>query len=121
MVNQLLQTNDLAYIRAEAKKALPDFVSVQRKTLTGDGQGGYSESWSDAYQNVPARLSQTGSEESNTAGRQDWQADFMLTVSYDQSIEQTDRIVHTSGTYEIQGIDTGKSWSATKQCKMRQL
>ena len=121
MVNKLLQNNDLTYVRNEAIKSLPDTVDIQRKTLVGDGQGGYSETWSSAYQNIAARLIASGGGESNAAGRQDLQAGFTLTLAHDQSVEQTDRILHTSGTYEVQTIDTGKSWSITTRCQIRRL
>ena len=98
MANTLLQADDLRYMREEARKAMPDTVSIQRKDLISDQLGGFAESWADAYQDVPARLSAGSIKESASTGRQDLQADFMLTLAYDQSIEQTDRVVHTSGT-----------------------
>ena len=121
MVDKLLQGNDLAYMRNEAQKAMPDLVDIQRKTLTSDKQGGFTEAWANSYQQVAARIAGKGGGESNEAGRQDLQLDFMLTLAHDQSITQTDRVVHTSGTYEIQSVDTGKSWSATIRCQMRRL
>ena len=121
MVNELLQGNDLTYMQAETRKAMPDTVTIQRKSLAGDGQGGYAESWVNSYQNVPARLSFTGGAESIAAGRQDLQPTSILTVGYDQSVEPTDRVLHSSGTYEIQSVDTGKSWSSVRRCQMRQL
>ena len=121
MVNQLLQATDLQYMRAETRKAMPDTISIQRKSLDSDQQGGFTESWADAYQDVPARLAAGSSREVASTGRQDLQADFTLTVAYDQSIEQTDRVVHASGTFEVQSIDAGKSWIATKRCQMRRL
>ena len=121
MVDKLLQGNDLAYMRSEAEKAMPDLVDIQRKTLTSDKQGGFTEAWANSYQQVAARIAGKGGGESNEAGRLDLQLDFMLTLAHDQSITQTDRVVHTSGTYEIQSVDTGKSWSATIRCQMRRL
>jgi head-tail adaptor len=121
MVDKLLQGNDLTYMQAETRKAMPDTVMIQRKSLAGDGQGGYVESWANSYQDVPARLSFTGGAESISAGRQDVQPISVLTVGYDQSVEPTDRVLHSSGTYEIQSVDTGKSWSAVRRCQMRRL
>ena len=121
MVNKLLQENDLRYMRAAAQTAMPDTVDVQRKNLASDKQGGFTESWANAYQNISARLAAKGGGESVGQGRQDLRLDYTLTLAYDQSIEQTDRVVHTSGTYEIQSIDVGKSWAATKRCQMRRL
>ena len=121
MVNKLLQTSDLTYMRSEAKTAMPDTVNIQRMSQTADGQGGFIVEWSNVYQNVPARLSAAGSTESLTAGRQNSEPDFYLTVGSDQSIEETDRVVHTSGTYEVQSVDNGTSWQLTTRCQMRRL
>ena len=121
MVNRLLQNNDLSYIRNESIKAMPDTVSIQRQTSVADGQGGFTTSWSNAYQNVAARVIPSGGSESTDAGRQDLQADAMLTVAYDQSGEQTDRVVHSSGTYEVRFVEDGRSWSTAKRCQMRRL
>ena len=121
MVNKLLQTGDLTYMRSEAKTAMPDTVNIQRLSQTADGQGGFTIEWSNVYQNVAARLSAGGSTESVTAGRQNSEPDFMLTVASDQSIEETDRVVHSSGTYEVQSVDNGTSWQLTTRCQMRRL
>ena len=121
MVNRLLQENDLAYVRNEAQQAMPDIVNIQRLTRVADGQGGFTEDWSDAYQNVPARIIASGGSESTNAGRQDLQADASLTVAYQQSVEQTDRVVHTSGTYEVLFVENGKSWATAKRCQVRRL
>ena len=112
---------DLTYIRTEVRKALPDKVSIQRRTWTGDGQGGFTEGWSNVYQDIAARFTSTGGSESVAENRREAQMDFTLTLGYDQSIEATDRVVHTSGTYEVQTVDTGKSWSTSKRCQVRLL
>lgn len=121
MVNKLIQKNDLVYLRDETRKAMPDLVDIQRKTLESDQQGGFTESWANAYQQVAARIAAKGGVESTTAGRQDIKSDFTLAVGYDQSILQTDRIIHSSGTYEVQSVDDGKSWATSTICQMRRL
>jgi len=121
MVNKLVQGNDLVYMRQETRQAMPDVVDIQRKSLVSDKQGGYTEGWANAYQNVIARLASKGISESVAENRRDIQADFTLAVPYDQSILQADRVVHTSGTYEVQSVDAGKSWITSKLCQMRRL
>ena len=121
MVNKLIQGNDLAYMRQETRQAMPDLVDIQRKSLVSDKQGGYTEGWANAYQNVTARLASKGGSESVEENRREVQVDFTLAVPYDQSILQTDRVVHSSGTYEVQSVDAGKSWTTSKLCQMRRL
>jgi SPP1 family predicted phage head-tail adaptor len=105
MPNLLVDTNDLRYARAEAKVAMPESVSIQRRSLASDSTGGFTESWVDVYQNVPARLADSGGQESSTAGREDVQASYVMTVPYDQSVEQDDRVTHSSGTYIVLFVD----------------
>ena len=121
MAEELLQGLDLTYMRAAMKTAMPDTVNIQRESQEADGQGGFITSWGNVYQNIPARLNAKGASESIAAERLDTQLDFTLTVAYDQSIDPTDRVVHTSGTYEIQFIDAGQSWASAKRCQMRRL
>ena len=121
MANQLLQSNDLTYARTEIQKAMPDNVTVQRKTLVSDKQGGFTESWPDVYQDIPGRVSVVSGSESMTAGRQDVQISATLTVAYDQSIEQSDRVLHGDETYEVESVDSGKTWALARRCQMRRL
>ena len=121
MVNKLLQSNDLSYLRAETQKAMPDNLTIQRKTLVSDEQGGFTEGWSDVYQNISGRVAVTGGSESMSAGRQDVQIDATLTIAYDQSIEQSDKVVHGGETYEIISVDSGKTWALAQICQMRRL
>ena len=121
MVNKLLQGSDLNYLRTETQKAMPDNLTIQRKTLVSDKQGGFTEGWSDVYQNVQGRVSVTGGSESMAAGRQDVRIDATLTIAYDQSIEQSDKVVHGGETYEIVSVDSGKTWALARRCQMRRL
>ena len=121
MADKLLQGLDLTYMRAAMKTAMPDTVNIQRESQEADGQGGFITSWGNVYQNIPARLNAKGASESIAAERLDTRLDFTLTVAYDQSIDATDRVVHVSGTYAVQSVDSGKSWTLSKRCQMRQL
>ena len=121
MVDKLLQGMDLDYMRAETVRALPDTVDIQKESKELDGQGGFVISWAEVYQNIPARLTSRGGNESTETGRREPQLDFTLTVAYDQPIASSDRVVHSSGTYEVQSVDTGKSWTLSKRCQMRQI
>ena len=121
MANTLLQSNDLAYLRTESRTAMPDSVTIQRKTLVSDQQGGFTEGWADVYQNIQGRVSVSSGSESVSEGRQDVKVDATLTLAYDQSIEQSDRVLHGGQTYEIVSVDAGKTWALAQRCQMRQL
>ena len=117
----LLNSMDLAYIRNTSLGLLPDKVTIQRKSLAGDGQGGYVEGWNNVYQNIAARLGYKSGGEQVVEGRREANLVYTLTVAYDQSIEATDRVFHNSETYEVQAVDSGKSYATTKRCQLRKL
>ena len=121
MADKLLQGMDLDYMRAETVRAMPDTVDIQRQSRELDGQGGFVISWAEVYQNIPARLASRGGSETTESGRLDTQLDYTLTVAYDQPIESDDRVVHSSGAYEVQSVDTGKSWTLSSRCQMRRI
>ena len=121
MADYLLQTGDMTYMRSEASKALPDAVSILRRTLESDKQGGFSESWDIAYENIPARIAFMSSSEKFAVAREDVDVRFTVTVAYDQSLEQTDRISHGEDTYEVVSVTSSRSWDTSKRCQARQV
>jgi head-tail adaptor len=121
MADVLLRYDDLVYLRAEGEKSLPDTVNIHRRTLDSDKQGGFTESWPMVYENVPARLTFASASESITTGREDVGIQFALTVAYDQSVEQSDRISHGSNTFEVVSVTGPRSWDTVKRCQIRQV
>tara|TARA_Y100001951_G_C11130889_1_gene178169 strand:- start:53 stop:433 length:381 start_codon:yes stop_codon:yes gene_type:complete len=121
MADYLLQTGDVAYMRYEASKALPDTVSILRRTLESDKQGGFSESWAIAYENIPARIAFISSAEKFAVGREDVDVRFTVTVAYNQSLEQSDRISHGEDTYEVVSVTSSRSWDISKRCQARKV
>tara|TARA_R110000824_G_scaffold238121_6_gene426908 strand:+ start:13395 stop:13760 length:366 start_codon:yes stop_codon:yes gene_type:complete len=121
MANTLLQDGDLAYLRAEALTSLPDKVDIQRKTNTADGQGGFAESWSIAYSNISARIAYGSG--TNSVGVEQENRSRLLTVSvaYNQSIEQGDRVLSGGDTLEVISINLPDSWHIFKTCQVRQI
>ncbi len=121
MADYLLQTGDMAYMRSQANQALPDVVSILRRTLESDKQGGFTEGWSIVYENIPARISFMSSAEKFAVAREDVDTRFTVTVAYDQSLEQSDRISHGEDTYEVVSVTSSRSWDTSKRCQARQV
>ena len=121
MANTLLQDGDLAYLRAEALTSLPDKVDIQRKTNTADGQGGFAESWDIAYSDVSARIAHGSGTNSVGAEQQNRSRQLTVSVAYDQSIENGDRILISGDTLEVISVDLPDSWHIFKTCQVRQI
>ena len=121
MANLLLQTGDLTYLRNEIQVALPDTVTIRRKAMTQDGQGGFTEAWGDAYQNVSARLAAPSGSERIAQERQDSLITTTITLPYAQNVEPTDRIIHPDGSFEVLSVNVHQSWGTAKRCQVRKL
>ena len=121
MANLLLQTSDLTYLRDEILVALPDTVTIQRKAMTADGQGGFSESWGDAYQSVSARLATPSGSERIAQERIDTLITTTITLPFSQNVLLNDRIIHPDGSFEVVSINENQSWGTAKRCLVRRL
>ena len=121
MADYLLQTGDMAYMRSEASKALPDVVGILRRTRESDKQGGFTESWATVYADVPARIAFVSSAERFAVAREDVDTRFTVTVAYDQSLEQSDRISHGEDTYEVVSVTSSRSWDTSRRCQARKV
>lgn len=117
----LLQTGDLAYVRAQAEKALPTTVSILEHRSQEDGQGGFTEDYETAYQDVPARLAEMTGREAVQAARQNVEADYMLTVPYDQGLDETMRVQHGEQMYTVVFVNAGRSYDTTRRAMVKRL
>ena len=117
----LLQSGDLAYVRAQAEKALPTTVNILEHRSQEDGQGGFTEDYEVAYQDVPARLAEMTGREAVQAARQNVDADYMLTVPYDQGLDETMRVQHGEQQYTVVFVNAGRSYDTTRRAMVKRL
>ena len=121
MADTLMQTADLAYVRAQAEQALPTTVHLLELRRTEDQQGGYTESYVLAYRDVPARLAETNGREQAVAGRLNIEAEYMLTVPYDQAIDSAMRVQHGETVYAVMFVNAGRSYDTTRRAMLKRL
>mgnify|MGYP003139877660 FL=1 len=121
MANSLLQDGDLAYVRAEVVTSLPDKIDIQRRTNTADGQGGFSESWETAYQDVSARITYGSGSNSVGVEQENRSRQLKVSVGHNQSIESGDRLLLSGDTLEVLSVDLPDSWHVFKICQVRQI
>ena len=116
----MISDSDLAYIRSQAAKLLPDTCTIQRVTRPSDGAGGYTETWTDYATHVPCRLAvdRTQPREELQVGQVAPAQRYWLTLQYDQAIAITDRVVKDGQTFEVIGIDDAKSYSTAKRVQL---
>ncbi len=119
----MLPADELAAVRAEAERALPDTCTIQTLTQTNT-KGSISKSYADTYTDVPCRLAAVQIDAKDQAIGTVLSAvtDFVLTVPYDQAVGHTDRVVHEGVTYEVVSVmnDQG-SYRTARRARVRRV
>src|SRR5512139_444892 len=109
-MTNLLSDAEIAAMRAEVLDvALPDTCSILSLTLTSDGQGGYSETWGTATASVACRIDPVQSREILSGDAVQPFSRFMVTLPYDATVTQENRIQIDTTQYNILGIDAVRS------------
>jgi SPP1 family predicted phage head-tail adaptor len=114
-----LTVTDLANMRADALNMLPDTCTIQARTSTVNAIGEAADTFTDTYTGVACRLDPVKETEELIVDRPLASGDLILTVAYDQAIDATMRVVSGGVTYEIIGVDAGKSWAVTRRALLR--
>lgn len=119
----MLTASDLAFMRATQDEALPDTCTIQQKTLTSDGMGGYTEGWTDRATDVACRLAPATYRpgEQVIAEQQVGSSLWQLTLPAGQVIEASDRVVVAGVTYEVVGVHSGGAWETAKRALLIRL
>lgn len=118
-----LSTLELAQLRADQGDYFPDTCSFQAVASTSDGQGGWTEAWSDTATSVACRLApRVGSFGEAMSGNQvASQSAWVLHVAHDQDVDAEWRVVHEGLTYEIVQLEATHSNRTARQVMLRRL
>jgi SPP1 family predicted phage head-tail adaptor len=121
VTEQLLSGGDLAYVRSQAGKALPDTCHIEERQLTQDGRGGMAEAWAIAYTDVRCRFSTMPehAREGLLANRNTAGSMWLLTLPYDQSIDETMRVIHGGNIYQVSFVNDAESYDTTRRCQLQ--
>lgn len=119
-----LSTDDLAQMRADVERMLPDTAVIKAVTRTSDGAGGWSESWSPVTGGtVACRLDpMTKSERwAARAGQEMLAVQYQLTVPYDAPLAADRQVVVGGSVYEVVQMDVDHSWNVSKRATVREV
>lgn len=100
----MLTNRELAQLRADILITLPDTCTIQRNTPTVDSYGYTTEVWASVATGVQCRVdpaSKQGMGSGVVAEREAARTYFQLTVPYDTTIADADRVVYGGTTFEI--------------------
>lgn len=90
-------------------------VSIQRKQITQNPQtGAMTETWVDAWSNVPAAIEPLSAREFIAASAVQSEVTTRITIRYRAGVTASMRILHNDRIYNIQGVlpdpESGRSW-----------
>lgn len=112
----MISAADLAAMVAAQTTALPSTCTISRKSLVADTMGGYTETWATLTASVACRLSPLSAPTEaimaeRYGGRQTWQ----LTLPAGQDVTHDDRVVISSTTYEVVGLNSAGAWETARR------
>ena len=101
----MLSATEIDAMRSTLDDSLPDTAQVQRRTLTSDGAGGFTESWS-TVATVACRVASSGQspQERVIAERLATASVRTVTLPALTDVRPTDRVVVGGRTFEV--VDT---------------
>ncbi len=114
----MLTTTELAQMRADLLQMLPDTCVIYSATQAVDAQGAISKTWAASGTaacrlDAPRNVSQDGMQISGAA-LQAFRR-YTLTLPYDTTIVEGQRVVHGGETYTATNVDTDKSWPVSRR------
>ena len=111
----MLSTSHLNYMRDVLEQLMPDTCNILSVTRTSDGQGGMIDTWGTASASVICRLdAMQGSEIPVGGAIQPFRA-YILTLPWDTTIAEANRIEVGTEVFNIKSVDKQKSWAATRR------
>lgn len=117
-MSQLLTTAEIAQMRVDIEKLLPDTCNVLSLTTTDDGQGHYSEAWGTATANAACRLDVKSGREQLASGAYQTYSKTMLSIPQSVTITTANQVEHGSLTYDVKVVNQDASWLAVKRAEL---
>ncbi len=120
----MISSRQLARMRADVLRMLPDTGTILGATYVSDGEGGGSVSYSPVTGGtVPYRLDPMNSRQSveEVAGREALISEFILTTPYDTPLAADRRFATASFVYEIRALMDDHSWRVSRRARVARI
>tara|TARA_Y100000310_G_scaffold294647_1_gene325291 strand:- start:535 stop:780 length:246 start_codon:yes stop_codon:yes gene_type:complete len=75
-----------------------------------------TRSYAISHVGIPARIAQRTGRETMFAGQDQVRADYILTVAYDQLVDETMRVDHNGTLYDIVFVSRDRSYDTARLC-----
>lgn len=99
-----MTSTDLAKIRDEQNKLMPETVYIQRRTRTPDGTGGWTETWQTAATTNGRFAPVQRMDEMVRGGAVTVYGEYIVTLPYDVDLHQDDRLQLAGTQYDVMAI-----------------
>lgn len=106
---------ELTYMRESIALLMPDTCTILNPVNTPNEEGGIVQTWGTAATNVPCRLDMKSSSEPVLGGALQIFTGYMLSLPYNQTIDEVDQVVINSIQYAVTSINSQQSWRAVKR------
>lgn len=116
-----IDTNMLAAMRAAIAELLPDTCTINAMVETSDGEGGITVAGSAIATAVACRMDTKQGREIVSGGAVQAFISYMLSIPYDQAMQEDYQVVHNNITYAVKSINTDQSWIAVKRVDLERL
>ena len=117
-----LTANELAQARADFESEILDQTcTILEVNRTSDGMGSFTETDGTVASSVACRLGvdRRRGQASQAAGRTVYPDALFLDVPHDQALEESNRVVIGSKTYEVVWVEDGIQWQMLKSAHVR--
>lgn len=119
----MIDAAELAWMQGLQGAALPGTAIIQRATLTPDGMGGYSQTWS-PIGTVAARV-YTQNSRAVAEGEQGAQivseTRWFVTMPVGTQVTAADRITAGGRVFEVTEVNNGQDWQTAVRCSVQKL
>ena len=112
-----LSTAELVQMRHTLETYLPGTAVVHAATKTADAQGGYEWVYA-ASSTVDARIAPDSGSEEAVGGRLAEVQQYTLTVPNTTTIDEDDRVVYNSETYEVVAVLNHVPWDLDRRVRV---
>ena len=117
----LLTDDDLNIMRDAIGGLLPALCDILTVTHTSDGQGGAVDTWGTAVAGVSCRLDWRRGDEQVFGNRLFPYTGWILSIPFDTTISETQRVQLGGIVYNVSMVDNNKSWNAVLRCALEEV
>ena len=112
-MNNLLTDAEITQMRTDLEGlALPNTCNILTVTRTPDGQGGFTEAWGTAYEDIACRVDYRQGMEPLAGQAVRPYSFWQFTFPRATVLTAADRVEVGTVTYSISAVDAGNSWDA---------